>query len=253
MVAPDSSFSKAVDTEADSSGFDRNFTIENLGFFRFVENLAAPIQELTTAIDREIVSKKAADPDWDIKRSLIVLPEAFNLGRPYERSDASPSVEAKAMLHALRFDIAQHHSVALIVGLLEEKPGRRNSAYWIDAEGETLMCHKVDEDETGLYRPCRDINPDRLNPILCHNAQVGALICLDAFTECHSCVQQRRRLLRARLNHENKIVGVCAQTTLYGPNRHAPTDAEGCWYVVADGNYNGESLVLPPDDRTRGG
>src|ERR1700676_1787150 len=53
--------------------------LEKIGFFRFVDQFANPIAALGKAIEVE----REYHPNGDVSNSLIVLPEAFNIGGTY--------------------------------------------------------------------------------------------------------------------------------------------------------------------------
>ena len=58
--------------------------IEKIGFFHFVDGYEDPIGQLNTAFNEWNVEPGSEHP----ANSLVVLPEAFNLGRKYgNRSD----------------------------------------------------------------------------------------------------------------------------------------------------------------------
>jgi hypothetical protein len=136
-------------------------TIEKIGFFHFVNGFETPIDELCRAIEAE----RDNHPDRDIDNSLIVLPEAFNLGHDYNPS-RDPELPASLIIDDLSRLAGAQLPVAFVVGILE---GRCNSAYWVDSSGGYLMCRKMGDDRKDLYDPCTD--PEVLNPIDCTNAR----------------------------------------------------------------------------------
>lgn len=54
--------------------------LKSLGYFRFVIGFCDPIRALTESIEQAC----RKDPDWEVNKSLLVLPEAFNMGREYD-------------------------------------------------------------------------------------------------------------------------------------------------------------------------
>ncbi|HXF26949.1 MAG TPA: nitrilase-related carbon-nitrogen hydrolase, partial [Bryobacteraceae bacterium] len=87
---------------------------------------------------------KSVQSGNDVTDSLIVLPEAFNLGRQYDLNDKpkeKPLFGERDVLARLH-EIATTHKVVFVVGLIEIET-RRNSAYLVDARSPRLMCHKI--------------------------------------------------------------------------------------------------------------
>jgi predicted amidohydrolase len=213
--------------------------IEKIGFFHCVDfGLPAdPIAKLREEIETKIHKEKQRDQTWDISNSLLVLPEAFNIGQYDPRSE--PQQPASTFLESLR-ELAAQHRVILVSGILD---GRRNSAYLIDAKVAHLMCHKIGDDLTGIYDPCTG-DPDPCNPITFRNACVGALICLDAATDAPHQPHIRQRLedFVKRLSlHEGKKI-VCVPGRFRFPrNLDCCSQMTDCWYIMAQGTYTGES------------
>lgn len=208
--------------------------LERVGYFRFVDEFATPICALTKAIEAE----RERHPNGDISNSLIVVPEAFNIGHDYDlpASDLRPR-EILEKLH----ELAAPLRITFVVGILDR---RRNSAYWVDANGPELMCHKMGDDLKGLYKRCLR-NPDRRNPIACANARIGVLICMDA-NDNTACIRCRRNKLLAGLREGdgNKILCVPARFTNSTPNPLAFLSViPDYWYVLGGGVYLGTSFV----------
>lgn len=208
--------------------------VEKIGYFRFVENFKKPIQALVEAVDKE------QEQHSYVNNSLIVLPEAFNIGGPYPCKQMDSELPAHEILEELR-ETAARLGIAFVAGILD---GRKNSAFRIDANGPQLVCHKLGEDLTGAYDPCLQ-NPDWRNPITCANARVAALICMDA-TEDKTDIKQRRSNLLTNLKEGegHKIICVPARFTHTSPDPLAfRSIVPDYWYVVADGNYLNSSFV----------
>jgi predicted amidohydrolase len=224
----------------------RTLSVEKIGFFRFVTELDHPIEELAKAMEVE----RKHHPNSTITNSLIVLPEAFNMGGPY-RPPALDGTDNRVfatswILEELR-KLAVCKSVAFVGGILDIE-SKRNSAYWVDANGPELMCHKMGSDGKKLYDTCTE-RPDRSNPVACANASVGALICLDATTN-DAKAHQRRTSLLARLKETEGYIVLCvpSQFTVNMPDALAFfPKVPDYWYIVADGGYNQTCLVAHVD------
>jgi len=117
----------------------------------------------------------------DGKNALIVLPEAFNLGRHYSSEPGIPGFERDVIIRQLSA-IALRLASAFVVGLLEPKPEgsgtSHSSAYFVSATEVSLMCHKQLWDGSGHYSVCPQ-TPDQANPIVQDDASIIAAICMD--------------------------------------------------------------------------
>jgi predicted amidohydrolase len=210
----------------------RDTTIEKLGFYNFVNFEQPPIDSLQTALERAIEKERSLNPEWEVSGSLIVLPEACNIGN-YLQPVLEPRAEA---FHEALQKLAGHLQVTFIAGILER---RLNSAYMIDADGSQLMCHKIGEDLSRLYDPCA--NPDRCNPIFLKNASVAALICMDATENAPGHLKCRRDALLDRLEADagsvgTKIICIPGRFSLTNPKSLSHFQrSPNCWYIIADG------------------
>src|SRR6185369_4206905 len=92
--------------------------VEKIGFFNFVEKFDEPITVLSAEVEKE----RANHPDRNIRNSLIVLPEAFNLGHAY--GSRLPPLPACKVLGGLR-QLAGVHGIAFVAGIIR---GGFNSA-----------------------------------------------------------------------------------------------------------------------------
>jgi len=140
------------------------------GFFHFVANLNDPLGVLGTALSAE-----------DVMDALIVLPEAFNLGRPYGTAQDEPCACEHDWLVAKLQELARDLRITFIAGLLEpvaagERP--RSAAYLIDGDSCRTICHKATSDGTGHYKPVID-GCDIENPMEYGKACIMAVICKD--------------------------------------------------------------------------
>ncbi len=104
-------------------------TLRNLGVFHFVSEFGDPLKALSKALEIERLKRQGGD----ISNSLVVLPDAFNLGRDY--GPGSAELPACFILDELR-KLAQHHQIAFVAGILQ---GRCNTGYWVDATGRNMM------------------------------------------------------------------------------------------------------------------
>jgi predicted amidohydrolase len=141
----------------------------NVGFFRFVTGYDTPVPSLKTALERY----------GGVNGSLIVLPEAFNIGKYYRNEgrcnyDRSALDELKA--------VAADHRTTLVSGLIIEEPNGPtppfSSIYLIDASGGTLICRKNGDDGYPNYTPFNAI-PDAPNPIQYGDSSIAAIVCMD--------------------------------------------------------------------------
>ncbi len=154
---------------------------DRIGCFHFVEGHDRPICALKEQMGR----------CGDLTNSLIVLPEAFNLGRPYGKGPG-PTICHSSIKTALT-KLAKDCSITFVVSLLvpgeADKPD--NVAYLIDGLADPReICKKKGDDGTGIYEP-RASDCDLENPITVNGTSVGVLICMDA--------RDRFKALRERL------------------------------------------------------
>jgi predicted amidohydrolase len=221
----------------------RSATIEKLGFFHFVEfeqkTSLDPVEALSKAMDERIQEERKSGEHWDIGNSLIVLPEAFNIGA-YSLQSVPPQHSTQRALEDLRV-LAAKHEVIFVAGILGED--RRNSAYLIDAKVATLMCHKIGEDSSGLYDPCTG-DPDPCNPIRFQNGVcVGTLICMDADADHihRPHIEQRQNEFLERLNaYGDQRIG-CVPARFCNHTRRTLdcfSNMTNCWYVMAQGCFD---------------
>jgi hypothetical protein len=146
------------------------------GFFHFVELHSDPLG----ALDAEIRAVNTAN-------SLIVLPEAFNLGRPYgTRPEERCAFERDWFISKLQ-ERSREHRITFVSGILDNPVAgerSRNSAYLIDRDDCRLICHKHTNDGTGHYAPCTAAC-DIENPMDSYGTCIMAIICKDI--EEHRC------------------------------------------------------------------
>jgi hypothetical protein len=148
--------------------------VSAIGFFHFGTKHDDPMGSLISAMAE---ARGTLLPD-----SLIVLPEAFNIGRLYTQSEPLPDLPA-AILKDLKAEAARYR-VGFVAGLILDlddgiKPPF-SSAYLIDRtlDEPVCMCHKKEEDGTSNYTPCPK-ECDIRNPAECRGTSIVSLICLD--------------------------------------------------------------------------
>ena len=145
---------------------------KKIGFFHFGINHHNPIGSLRAEVS-------AINNEEDIRNSLIVLPEGFNVGKFYK--DAGACDYNPTCLSQLA-EISAQFNMVFIVGLiinhanLFRKP--YSSGYLIDGSYTKLICHKAGDDGTQNYVPCPS-NCDVHNPIRYKKACIAILICMD--------------------------------------------------------------------------
>jgi predicted amidohydrolase len=144
--------------------------IAKIGFFHFGNGHGAPMRALRCEL-----RKKAPE---DLKNALVVLPEGFNIGKCYHDSKAEVNPEPN-VTRALKSEALKYEIMFVAALILESQQKKRSSAYLINADGESPLCHKMVPDGMGDYDPCRDCC-DENNPRAYGGALVGCLICADS-------------------------------------------------------------------------
>ncbi len=186
--------------------------ITRLSFFHFVENHEQPIYALRKQLEAQ--RKDVAD-------SLIVLPEAFNIGsywRARNESDYDPKI-----LEDLEAVAAEYRCV-LVCGLtIRDVTGPQpleppfTSVYLVDGKLEaTLLCRKFCNDQTKNYTPSEG-RIDFLETLEADGMVIGALICMDACLGV-SAVMDRQDRIRSGINtrcHLHKVVCIPARMGSY--------------------------------------
>jgi len=122
----------------------------------------------------------------DIKKSLIVLPEAFNVADGYYAGTGpTPSIRKK-LVH-----FSERYGVAFVAGLVEDKPASGNqkgfnSAYLIDASAESAI-QLISQKRNNAQPDCAVPNPDGTRKIVRHRGfGITALICNDFMEDCYA-------------------------------------------------------------------
>lgn len=174
----------------------------SIAFFHLVQGHRDPVLALNTELD--------SHPD--LSNALLVLPEAFNLGRPYA-DHGSPTIHRDEILKTL-VQIWQTRKISFVVGLLQpavagSKP--RNSAYFVGGEKPRLMCHKETADGAD-YEAC-PIEPDQENPLFLVDTAIVAVICRDV-----SCSGRCDRLAETAVTANRACNIVCIPAAMYEEN-----------------------------------
>ena len=172
--------------------------LKRLGYFHYgSEDRSKPIGSLEVAINE-------ACKHSEVKDSLIVLPEAFNLRVPYEEGalrklEGNTEESLKAL--AAKFD------VAFVAGLIR---GLCNTACFIAGEGEPhVLSQKVGEDSAcpSVWEPCEPIDA----VVRHHQACIAALICRD----CEEDLPRRNQLVSRIKNCACPVLCIPANTRWY--------------------------------------
>ena len=218
---------------------------KRVGSFHFVQDQHDPFGSLERALN----DKCANYWGGDISGSLIVLPEAFNLGKSYYHprhprtkwTRGGARFPLGVALEELRRSAAARELV-FIAGLVGEQ---LSSAYWIEHHGPPrLMCHKLSDDHSGNYRAWDPCDGNGENPIERRGACVGSLVCLDALEAGQSAIIQRRENLISDIKRRDRLHGVLCVPMRRGSqwNPESPR-IDGLYCIVADSGGAHPSFV----------
>jgi hypothetical protein len=175
------------------------------GFFHFGRDHTRPIASLEAAIAEQ-----------EVRGSLIVLPEAFNIAKPYHDYSGLGNFDQDVLDSLRRLAVA--HDVTFVAGLTISQSGQPvppySSAYLINSTV-TLLCHKASSDNTPNYTPCPR-GWDTVSNFAIHGGVcVGALLCLDATGNCPDETLRQRQVqrhedLKGRIHgHQGDYTVVC--------------------------------------------
>lgn len=145
--------------------------ITKVGFYN-PQKPDSPLKALTAALE----------DGRQLSGSLLVLPEAFNIGTGYSRQGGiqkDPRILSELQGLCTDFD------VCFVAGLIISGPTDQgvypySSAHLIDACGASLLCHKMLSDSQGPYSTCHD-GCDGHNAIAYRNIALCSLICMDSY------------------------------------------------------------------------
>ena len=122
-----------------------NLVIAKLGFFHYGSpDKTEPVAALEAALARRV----AEEP---LSESLIVLPEAFNIGKPYYDASLLPNTDI-AIVGTLQ-RVARTYGIALVAGLvIKDAAGTTYSgAYLVTVHESTALSFKRTEDDSATY------------------------------------------------------------------------------------------------------
>src|ERR1700680_1743010 len=146
--------------------------LQKIGFFHFGSTHSMPKAALERALEEA----------GDAKNSLLVLPEAFNLGVSY-RGEGERNFD-RTVLTDLQ-ELARRFAVAFVAGIVvRERCGPtppHSAVYFVEGASKALVCYKIGTDDmAGINYTARSKQADFKNPIHYEGVRVGALVCVDA-------------------------------------------------------------------------
>src|SRR5579862_1531911 len=153
------------------------FTPKKVGFFHFG---SADKKTPLTSLERAM--QEAGGIPY-LRHSIVVLPEASNIGMRYEKNDDlpfnpdfDPKIEDSLRDMAAGFECA--FVAGLIINLSGGGPLPHSSAYFISATCSKVLSRKTGADlmEGVLYKSSAELD----SPISLGQTVVSALICMDA-------------------------------------------------------------------------
>jgi predicted amidohydrolase len=234
--------------------------ITKIGFYS-PERPEDPLERFISALER-----KTKD---DLRGSLIVLPEAFNIGVGYSRNE--PAIDTSPNILGRLQNVCTDFDVCLVAGLIltfandpTHENKRYNSAYLVDTNGFGLLCHKILCDSQGPYSNCLT-GCDGHNAVQYRNVAVASLICMDAYKhfeeERHKSLMKRLSLMHSTIcllcipayieNGEKDFVAMPSSYRIMAnsANRTKFANSPGSFIDRIDEQGNGERLVsLDKDD-----
>jgi hypothetical protein len=217
-----------------------------LGFFRFVADYEHPIDALEAALASH----------GDVEGSLIVLPEGFNIRKPY-RSQVKCNYDP-GILSDLQ-NLSTCNAVTFVSGLIikerHESGLPYNSAYLIDGGCPTRICTKgTSDDGSSLYKPwVMDVE----NPIVRADSAIAAVICRD-IQDNQRFREIEQRLAEIDVAQKILCIPACMSHHFSGEAimRHL---APGQFLILANSDYFGcpsivgkDGTVLAKTDATDG-
>lgn len=217
--------------------------LKRIGVFHFVSrDRSDPIKSLSAALND-------ARAKSDLSNSLIVLPEAFNLGRDYDSRDGRgvlPGISSQLRALASQFD------VAFVAGLLIHGAScwrlPLSAAFLIDGDGCQLLAYKRGDDGSGHYRP----HPDGFDqPWPYKGFCVAALVCMDSTRGSGNPQKDAYTVTHHKRLREKIAQSRAEQTILCVPAHMKESDGEGIaeyWrsyhFLLANSNRWGRGSVI---------
>lgn len=234
----------------------RMTNLESVGVFHFGDSdQTCPAQSLECELKRRCS---------DIKHSLIVLPEAFNVPDGYYDGTGPTPFITNKLVH-----FSERYGVAFVAGLVEDKPASGsqkgfNAAYLIDASAESPI-ELISEKRDHAQPNCAIRNPNGTRKIVRHRGfGITALICNDFMEDCYtgeirallededwaSC-EKRVLCVPAWSTHSGRLSWVCqqyAQQICVAASNGCPSDMS---FVCGKG-FQETLLPVDPVDPQRG-
>jgi hypothetical protein len=208
--------------------------ITKVGFYN-PQKPDAPLKTLTTALEE---SRK------QLSGSLLVLPEAFNIGTGYS---CQTVIQKDPRILSELQGLCTDYDICIVAGLIVSGPSDQgthpySSAYLIDACGAGLLCHKMYSDSQGPYTPCLD-GCDGHNATAYKNIAICSLICMDSYDA--NCVERHEQLVQKMADVKNiQYRIVCVPAYVEGPAKKL-WSIENSYRVVANSASPTEFMQSP--------
>jgi len=192
--------------------------LEQVGYFHLVDHSRDPRPELSRCLDECLERRTAGNPE---SKTLIVLPEGCNLGRPYntdpskalQASRTKPKVNGESMVQFLR-ETASKLPLVFVASVIDGD--RTNCAYFISGHKTLVICRKMNDDGSGEYVHDDSSRRDEQNPVPGEGDPiVASLICMDALQQAPASDDRikrsnaRRKNLLSTLNQRKKTFLLC--------------------------------------------
>ncbi len=215
------------------TGTAQNVMIDKLGFFHLAVGHATPLLSLNKALEKP--------EGCTLPGSLVVLPEAFNIGREY-LSDKGTASDSPDVCESLK-RLAHEFQVTFVAGLVirdntdpQEKP--LNSAYLIDRSSAARISSKSTADRDFFRAAGPALLPTEF--VRVENLRVVSFLCWD--------VDKNDLLARVKPEPPDpcfaRVIAVPASGTMLFPNRGPEKlGLEFDYLVMANSHPAGRSFV----------